>query len=252
MGEAAGSSVNLGVVEVIAAQPADWWDLVPALGGAIIGALAGGIPAWWLARRNSNEVLARDAIARKENEKAAAFRVFVKLLTLTNSVHTLRNHVRDSLALRKTPEARGMEPWMVVQPMVGFADEGTVHFEPDELAIFYAAGEREFLADLMLMDRRHAAAFSAFLAYCERREAFVAVAPTPDKFDGAIGGADLSKEELMRLRLYTIPLNNILDALAPNLEEDWLAAKSVARRFGPIAQRYFNDPSFVRLEVPED
>ena len=236
----------------VAQASRDWWEFAPALGGAIIGALAGGIPAWWLARRNSNEMLVRDAAARKEQEKAAAFRVFVKLLTLTNSVHGLRNHIRASLALREAPERRLMEPWMVVIPMVGFADEGAIHFEPDEFAIFYAAGERQFLHDLMLMDRRHASTFSAFQDYCERREAFVAVAPTPDKYEGTVGGADVTREQAMRLRMYTIPLNNILEALGPSLEEDWKAAKSVAERFGPIVKRYFGDPNFAGLEIPDE
>lgn len=158
----------------------------------------------------------------------------------------------NPLTYEKTTRGTHMEPWMVVTPMIGFADEGTIHFEPEEYAVFYAAGDRKFLHDLMLLDRRHASAFSSFQAYCERREAFIAVAPTPDAYDGSIGGADVTREQIMRLKMYTIPLNNILDALAPALEEDWKSAKDVARRFGPLVQTYFRDPNFVALEVPEE
>jgi hypothetical protein len=236
----------------VAAQSHEWWELLPALGGAIIGALAGGIPAWILARRNSNEVLDRDRARRIEREKGSAFRVFVKLLTITNSIYGLRTHVRECLAIREQTERRHMEPWQVLIPIVGFTDESSINFEPDELAVFYAANERKFLMDLILLGRRHAASFSSFQTYCERREAFTAVAPTPTDFDGAIGGADLTREEVMRMRLYTIPMNMLAEGLAAGLEQDWDQAKNVAKQFGPIVQRYFDDPDFVALEVPEE
>lgn len=145
-----------------------------------------------------------------------------------------------------------MEPWQVLVPMVGFSNEGSIHFDPDELAVFYAANERQFLMDLNLLGRRHLASFSTFQTYCERREAFTAVAPTPTDFEGAIGGAELTHDELMRMRLYTVPMNMLVEELAAGLEEDWELAKSVAKRFGPIVQRYFNDPGFVALQVPEE
>jgi hypothetical protein len=222
------------------------------MGGAIIGALAGGCSAWLLARRNSNEILRRDQEKRTEDQKAAAFRVFVKLLTIINSIKSLHDHIHDALASGKDPSRSHMEPWMLVRPMVGFADEGDTRIDPDEFAVFFAAGDRQFLHDLMLLDRRHASAYASFQAYCERREAFVAVAPTPDSFKGDLGGASLTREQVMRLRMYTIPLNNIIEALAPALVEDWKSAKSLALRFGPLVQSYFKDPEFVALVVPEE
>jgi len=97
-----------------ALQLAEYWDLVPAVVGGVIGALAGGIPAWLLAKRQSDETLRRDREQRVENQKTLAFSVVVKLLHVINSTISLSNHVKSCLALRNDPDRAHMEPWQVL------------------------------------------------------------------------------------------------------------------------------------------
>ena len=78
-------------------------DMASAIVGGLIGALAGGLPAWVLAKRQSNEVLRRDREQRVENQKTLAFAVCVKLLHIINSTISLSNHVKSCLALRDDP-----------------------------------------------------------------------------------------------------------------------------------------------------
>lgn len=103
--------------------PYEWWDLVPAVVGGIIGALAGGIPAWLLAKRQSDETLRRDQEQRTQNHKALAFSAAVKLLHIINSTISLSNHVMSCMSLRDHPERARMEPWQVLVPMIGHTDE---------------------------------------------------------------------------------------------------------------------------------
>lgn len=234
------------------AATSPYWDLVPAVIGGVIGALAGGIPAWLLAKRQSDETLRRDTQQRRETERALAFRVCVRLLTIINSTISLRNHVQRCIALLTKPENAHMEPWQVLIPMIGHTDEGQERFDAEEMAVFASANERDFMMDAMLLARRHSSSLASFKTYCQQREAFLAVAPRPDSFVGQMGSAMLTREQIDALKPYTIPLNNIVAGLAIGLEEDLRLARNLATTFGPITQRYFNDPKFVSLTFPDD
>jgi hypothetical protein len=56
-------------------EVAQYWDLVPAVVGGIIGALAGGIPAWLLAKRQSDETLGHRLIKRIQILAAASLMI---------------------------------------------------------------------------------------------------------------------------------------------------------------------------------
>ncbi|MBF9153109.1 hypothetical protein [Novosphingobium jiangmenense] len=112
-------------------------DMTSAVVGGLLGALAGGIPAWGLAKRQSNETLRRDREQREENQKALAFSVAVKLIQIINSTIILNNHLKSCLALRQDPAREHMEPWQVVVPIVGNTDqESSIRFTAEEMAVF--------------------------------------------------------------------------------------------------------------------
>lgn len=236
----------------ITAQSFPFWDLVPAAVGAIIGALAAGIPAWLLAKRQSDETLRRDREQRVERQKALAFSSGVKLLQILNSVIDINNHVKTCLAPSDSPEASQLEPWQSLVPMVGFSDEGSIRFTPEELAVFVAAKENELMEGMMLIAARHSATISAFNTYCEERNKFRDIAPAPERFDGELGSSRLTQQELNKLKPYTVPLNCIAVDLAAGLDEDVRVARSVAERFGPVTARYFDQPDFMPLDFPSD
>lgn len=239
-------------VASVAQQAPFYWDIVPAVVGGIIGALAGGIPAWLLARHQSNETLARDNNQRIDNQKARAFSTCVKLLQIINSTISLDNHVKACLALRDLPDHEHMEPWQVLIPMVGFSDEGTIRFEAEEMAVFLAANEPDFMQDMLLLANRHSASLSAFLTYCQMRNDFRNVGPTPMAFEGELGSSLLTQEDINRLKPYTIPMNNVAISLSNGLDEDVELARKVAEQFGPITKKYFNVEKFASLGFPTD
>jgi hypothetical protein len=228
-------------------------DLTSAIVGGLIGALAGGIPAWALAKRQSNETLRRDREQRVENQKALAFSVVVKLLHIINSTISFSNHVKSCLALRNDPARAHMEPWQVLVPMIGHTDdEGSIRFTAEEMAIFATMNEYDFMQDMMLLAVRHSSSLSTFKEYCNMRNEFRAIGPKPQDFDGQIGGRWLTPEEVDSYKPYTIPMNNVVVGLDAGLEEDVRLARTVAERFGPVTAKHFKVAKFADLTFPSD
>jgi hypothetical protein len=228
-------------------------DITSAIVGGLIGALAGGIPAWALAKRQSNETLRRDREQRLENQKALAFSVVVKLLHITNSAIGLSNHVKSCLALRHDTARAHMEPWQVVVPMIGHTDdEGAIRFTAEEMAVFGAANESDLMQDLMLLAVRHSSSLSSFKEYCAMRNEFREIGPKPTDFDGQIGGGWLTPEEVNKFKPYTIPMNNVVVGLEAGLDEDLRLARTVVERIGPAMLRHLNVQKFATLTFPTD
>lgn len=231
---------------------AQYWDIVPAVIGGVIGALAGGVPAWLIAKRQSNETLARDREQRKNAEKALAFGSSVKLLTIVNSLFSLNNHVQSCMAIRQQPGRENMQPWQVLIPMVGHTDEGDVRFSAEEMAVFAAAGEYDYMQDMMLLALRHASSLETFRQYCQRRDEFGSVGPVPEVFEGAVGSAWLTQEQVNAFLPYTIPLNNIAIGLRDGLIADIQLARAVMARFDEITCKYFKVAKFVAFNTPDE
>lgn len=228
-------------------------ELTAAIVGGLIGALAGGIPAWALAKRQSNETLRRDREQRVDNQKALAFSVVVKLLHIINSTVHLSNHVKSCLALRNDPDRAHMEPWHVLVPMVGHTDdEGSIRFTAEEMAVFAAMNEYDFMQDMMLLAMRHSSSLSTFKEYCIMRNEFRAMGPKPQDFDGQIGGGWLTPEEINSYKPYTIPMNDMVVGLNSGLEDDVRLSRTVAERFGPVTASYFKVSKFANLTFPSD
>lgn len=227
-------------------------DMASAIVGGLIGALAGGVPAWALAKRQSNEALRRDREQRLENRKALAFAVCVKLLQIINSTIGLSNHVKACLALRDEPANAHMEPWQMLVPMIGHTDEGSIRFTADEMAVFATANEYDLMQDMMLLAARHSSSLATFQEYCTMRNDFRSIGPQPTDFKGQIGGGWLTPEEVIRLKPYTIPMNNVVVGLEAGLDQDISLARAVAERFGPVTARYFSVAKFADLTFPTD
>jgi len=230
----------------------EYWDLVPAVVGGVIGALAGGIPAWLLAKRQSDETLRRDREERTEKQKALAFSVVVKLLHIINSTVSLNNHVKSCLALRNDPDRAHMEPWQVVVPMIGHTDEDSVRFLPEEMSVFASANEYDFMQDAMLLAVRNASSLASFKEYCFMRNEFRVHWPKPVGFEGQIAFGSLTQEEVNNLKLHTVPLNSVVVSLDAGLDQDEKLARSVAEQFGKITARYFNVEKFADLTFPSN
>lgn len=228
---------------------AEYWDLVPAIVGGVIGALAGGIPAWLLAKRQSDEAMRLHAAQRIDGQKALAFSTTVKLLHIINSTISLSNHVKSCMAVRDDPI---MEPWQVLVPVIGYTDQGTIRFTAEEMAVFAAAGESDFMHDMLVLALRHASSLATFQEYCTKRNEFLSVLRKPEAFEGHIASTMLTEEEVNSSKLYTIPLNNRALGLDTKLDEDVRLSRTVAEKFGSVTKKYFKVKQFISLPFPTD
>lgn len=241
------------IVEEVCQKLAESSDLTSAVVGGLIGALAGGIPAWALARRQSNETLRRDREQRVENQKALAFSVLVKLLHIVNNTILLSNHVKSCLARCHELDCAHMEPWQVLVPMAGNPDQdGANRFAAEEMAVFAAMNESVLMQDMMLLAERHTTSLSIFREYCTHRNDFRAIGPKPSHFDGEVGRAWLTAEEVEGFKPYTVPMNSMAVGLDVGLDKDVRLARSVAERFGPATAKYFKVETFAALTFPTD
>lgn len=230
----------------------DWTGLPASVIGGVLGALAGGIPAWLLARRESSITLQRDNDERQRQEKSLAFAVHVKLATIMDSTLHDWSHVERSLAELERPETAHMEPWQILQPLTGDTDEGIVRFTPEELAIFLAAGAKDLMHDMMLLAQRHSASVSAMRAYRTERERLIERSPVPEVVDGVMGKGWVTAEELKMLRPHSAALNALVAQIAEALKKNVELCKTVAEAIGPTVQSYFGDPKFGGLTFPTE
>jgi hypothetical protein len=216
--------------------------MLPAIAGGVIGALAGGIPAFLIALMGSKEVLRRDREARQMAERTTAFRAHVRVAEMVNAVLSLQAQV-EGMIPPQTADDPNAHLWQYVRPIAGLQDDNRIGIEPDEAAIFMAAQEADYVNDLLLLPRRHAAVTAALIEYGRKREDLAKLMPV-ESFVGEWGSAYMTKAESDALKPRMVELNSIIRQARTVMEENRETALSLARRFGPILKAYFKDPTF--------
>ncbi len=68
-------------------------------------------------------------------------------------------------------------------------------------------------------------------------------------YEGSVGESYLSNEEQRRLLPRMMELNSLIKGLRQHLAEDSEMALKLAREFGPILRRHFNDPKFPGFDL---
>jgi hypothetical protein len=123
----------------------------------VLGALLAYVPSARLAKKASDEMLARDREQRVETELAEARRAFVKLTLIANALGTFRQDVEAMIAKATDDGNEDMTLWQRLSTFAGIEDEPAIAFGPDELAPFIAAGRPDLVDALLLLQRRHLA-----------------------------------------------------------------------------------------------
>jgi len=230
----------------------DLWDIaIPTLAG-IIGALAGGIPSYFLSRRASREVLERDQQARRDNEKSAAHRVFVKLSLLTNSLLGFQRQVEEMIAKADSDGRPEMALWQRLSAFAGIEREITPDFAPEELAFFVGAKQVDYVDDLILLPRRHRAAIDSLTTFARlKTELYYKLVDkgvtTRDGSGVSRTLSQLATNEANRVRVEADELELFTAAMRDQLRDFAAFAERVADRYGDLVRAYFDDPTMPRL-----
>ena len=228
-----------------------WSELIPAIVGGTIGALAGGIPAYFLALRSSKEVLERDQHARVQQERADAFRAHVRVGELVNGILSLQMQIEEMVQASAGMPHGEVFLWVGVRPIAGLADEGLIAVQASEAALFVAAGAEDYVNDLLLLPKRYKAVVSALLEYRRLRDGLTREMPV-SAFEGDIGSTYLTKDQLDALMPRMIELNSIIAKVRSHLAKDRETALRLARDFAPIMKRYFKVEKFPGFTLEQD
>jgi len=224
-------------------------DLVTAIIGGLIGALAAGVPSYMIARMQARELLRRDSDARTREERALAITTAIKFIQIVNSLVGLRNHVEACFVVS---EGEKMEAWQRLIPMVGHSDEANLRFNDSEITLLARARQSDLMQDLLLLANKHSSAIVAWQDYCRRREEVAERAPKPTSFEGERGSTRLTAEQVNALKVYTIPLDNLALGLRAHLDEYVEFARKIAVALPEAYSSYFGIENVIDLSFPSD
>jgi hypothetical protein len=221
-----------------------YWELIPAGFGAVMGALVGAVPAFMLAKRSSKELLRRDADARRDAQKALAFRAMSRIVLMLNAAGTIWRQFEQSIT---DAEANGLNGplWMKVLPMAGI-DPTPVRFDPDEIALVFRAKHPDLANEMMLLAERHSTNQQAMLDYSARRQ-HMADQMGSTSMNGNVGTTFLTLDEHNRLTPLATELESLAIQLRAFLKRDVHACVKIAKDFSKAMQDHFNEPDMLKL-----
>ena len=238
------------LVSPVSAFDSRLWDLVPAIAGGVIGALAGGIPAFLVSRHQMNETLRRDREERLERDKVLAFSTNVKMMEIINELLGLYQHVTD--CMESMPSHKTMEAWQLLIPMIGYSEESPPQISIDELAFFARNQGGKLGLDLIELSKSHGAVSKAFHEYMQLRKEFNAIAPKIIDFNSGIAGSTLTPTEALQLKRYTVPMNNAATAIAANLQRYVDRARALMPQLHDHLSKHFKNENYMSIEVPSN
>jgi len=234
------------------ASPAFATIAIPLL-AAIGGALAGGLPPWVLARRASKEVLARDAMARRERELGLARQVFVKLTIAVNEIMGFHRQVELMIAKADSDGNGHMPVWQRLSTFVGIDRNPVVEFDAQELSVFIAARAMDYVDALILLSRRHAAVVTSLAAFAQMRIEFqyeIAKSGNSTRNESGVSTTAVrvppGRENYFRFKSEELSL--FAENMRGLLTDYANFAARVAEKFGPISEAYFGEGQLPYLE----
>lgn len=139
---------------------------VPLL-SAVLGALLAYVPSARLAKKASDEMLARDREQRVEAELTEARRAFVKLTLIANTLGSFRQDIEAMIAKATNDGNDHMPLWQRMSTFAGIEDESSIAFGADELAPFIAARRPDLVDALLLLQRRHMAVVQSLRSFAK-------------------------------------------------------------------------------------
>ncbi|WP_156818721.1 hypothetical protein [Sphingomonas sp. Mn802worker] len=179
------------------------WDLLTSVTGGIIGALAGGVPAYALAVKATREATAKDEANQLQLDLGTLQSAFVKLLEIVNGTYTICSQINEMLYNAHANGHKDWQLWQKVLPLLG-ADVGpSVRFDSREIALFMRKLEsNDFANALTLLDKRYEALKAVVKSYSDRRERLMAMLPASELIDG-VGTTKLKKKK--QAALFRLP-----------------------------------------------
>lgn len=242
--------MNTNLIEWLSQHTGIIKDVVVPLASALIGAIAGAIAGYWparqLAKRSSDEILKRDADTRHEGDLRAARQVYVKLHTVANSIGTYHKQVEEMIVKADVDGNSHMPIWQRLSIFPAIGREPNVEFSSEELALYIAAKRPEFMDDLLLLGRKHAANLGSLAAFATMKSDLHFEMTKFGSTTRAESGVSTTRlrvplELANHFQVRGDELENFAKMMRECLAEDYKFACGVASRFTGVTESYLGE-----------
>ncbi len=143
-----------------------------------------------------------------------------------------------------------MRLWQKVRPVFGLS-RTEVSFDADDLMLFVAAKNFDYVMNLLEFALRCAVLTEIQREYNERREKMTNVlADLGPQMDGDLGAIHLSPADRARLEPRSVDLESLVTQLRTFLAEDSTGGLALAAQFGPNVRAAMPGFEFPNLSVP--
>ncbi len=208
-------------------MPNEFWA---AIVGAVIGAIAGGIMAYYIqlkALRASSENREKDS---KERKMALGYALLFKMVRIHTTIKHMQIHMTECLGKLQEEEYAEWEPWQVTLPVANLAE--SIHFSTDEMAMLLALKDDDLFNDLSSFDVIHNSTIELFRTFSNSRISLLAMLPA--NMDGMVGEIRLSQEQAMYVRPKMVELNSLILSINERCIQDEQAAWNVLGKLNEI------------------
>lgn len=221
----------------------DLFGLYSAIIGAVVGATASAIPAYYLAARASKETLRRDQQGRTERERTLAFRLMLSFTGIVNELRATREQVEVSIAKSEATLGKGLALWLRLPPFIGNT-ERQVEVTTEEIAILYSRNA-DLAADVLQQVDRHRIFQTVVAMYRIRR------GELGDRTGGPMTGDPHALQEIAfnSHGPITADVESLAFQLRRSLERDSNEAIRLLPLMAAAFGEYFGDPNMFKLTL---
>lgn len=219
-------------------------DFGVPLCSAVLGAMLAYVPAARLAKKASDEMLARDREQRVETELTEARRAFVKLTLIANTLGSFRQDIEAMITKAVNDGNDHMPLWQRLSTFAGIEDEPAIPFGADELAPFIAARRPDLVDALLLLQRRHMAVVQSLRSFAKLKTELHYMAArygetTRDETLVSTTRARMPVEVAQEFNLKVDELNLFTQGMREQINDYADYGVEVAALFDVVCQAYF-------------
>jgi hypothetical protein len=228
-------------VNWLAALPdSKWWELVPAIIGAVIGAVAAGLPAYLLAVRSTEEALSKEQELRKKINKDRALNIFI---IFAEAISDASDHFDQMEEYIERSDAVINDPYPLQRCVRAIANLNFVDFfriPTADLVLLADAGELEFAQRLTHSLKTYNSVIDSLRKYSslkEKQYELISQADALEISDTGMTKATVDKSTRDRATLLEAQLESIIKPTRLTLHEALTAMAEQALILGPTLRR---------------
>ena len=217
-------------------------SLISGLGGAVLGAIVGGLISWILARQSSIQTLKRDQEARSQVQKGNALSLMIKASLILSDVVSIRKIIDKSLMDANSNGLTDQPLWRRVVPIVSHYQ--VFNIDANELSPLIEAKANEIFYNATELFAQHATLLSALEKYSTLRSAIKHKISKHEIVKDNVIVSSLTESDIAALAPYELELESLIKEIMTQIPDLQKLAESVTFSIGPAIRDYFKDSSF--------